>query len=214
MKRHSIAPVAAAVSLLFAGAALAEEVNPFAGAHGSVEALRLETEKTHQQNQLLKEKIELLRNQMVLSNGGIDIKPMAEKAPPVKEIEHEKAPPALSPAPVKPAPPPKIVLTGVIDTATGRQAIVTQGGRNWTLSLGDKLGRATVKRIDSSQMKLSNGQVLHLAPSDHPVAGGGAGTLASVGGGMSDELNAIMRITGPKPSLPVINPNPVPAKIN
>lgn len=215
MKRPAL-PLAAAISLFITGPSLAEEVNPFQGAHGSVEALRLETERTNQQNELLKAQIELLRNKAILASGGIDLRAPSSMPPPVKPgtDEADKAP-APPPPPVKvPAPRQKTVLTSVIDTSKGRQAIVTQGGRTWTLSVGDRFGRAVVKRIDPHAIVLSDKRVLRLAPEDFAVAGSEGGSLAAAGGGMSSELRDILRVTGPSPSLPVIRPVPVPAKIN
>lgn len=251
LKKITPSPLAAALVLLISGHALAgpetPEVNPFAGTHGGIEALRLETEKTHQESELMKERIELKRRQLELE--GVATAPddatkvpsvTAAPAPPqpkppvsdkpadpsttivhaLGSIVSALAQPGQTGAPAKPAP--KVMkLTGVIDTATGRQAVVVRGDESWTVAQGDRLGKWTVRRIDPSRLTFSNGHSIPLEEGAHAVATGmmasttprgasASATLPGLPGSVSDEMRAIMNVTGapaPAPGQPYSGPS-------
>ena len=202
MSKYTIAPIAAAVAILVSSPLLAEEVNPFTGAHGYVEELKLEVEKTHQKNQLLKEKAELARNQFMLDNIQsqltTEMRVAMDKLDPPKSKASEEMKSVSMPAmPVvtPPAPPkPKMKLASVIETASGRQAIVTKGEITWNVVQGDKIGRVKVRRIFSNRIVLSNGKILRITNGEHPVS---IGQQPPVEGGVRDNPSAIMGMTPP-----------------
>jgi len=245
-----ITPVAAAVAFLLSGAVTAEEVNPFTGAHGKIEELRLQTDETAQRNKLMEEKIALERNKFMLENIGGQLAtevqgktaqpassatPVPLPAPVVPAVPMQGQPsqttipaPAPAPAPAQAqakAPKTDMKLTGVIETAAGMRAVITQGERDWTVCPGARVGKLTVRSIGPDRVALSNGRILWLAQGEHPVSAGGGRTsvnpLAGPSGdaagpvpmGASDEMRAILNVTGANPPPQGLD-NPVPAKFN
>lgn len=239
-------PAAAAVALLVSGAVTAEEVNPFTGAHGKIEELRLQTDETAQRNKLMEEKIALERNKFMLENIGGQLategqgktaQPASSTTPvplpapvvpavPVQGPPSQTAIPAPAPAQAQAkAPKTDMKLTGVIETSAGMRAVITQGERDWTVCPGARVGKLTVRSIGPDRVALSNGRILWLAQGEHPVSAGGGRTpvnpLAGPSGdaagpvpmGASDEMKAILNVTGANPPPPGLD-NPVPAKFN
>lgn len=231
-------PIAAALSALLSGPALAEEVNPFSGAHGKVEELRLNTDTTAQENKLVLEKIELLKNKNLLrelEDGGTPadaqakslqqvggamgalfggVIQQAQKAAGQTEPPKQETQPPPPPPPVVKTKPPlaEMKLSGVIAADSGLTAVITQGERTWTVSRGDRVGKATVTRITPDQVTLSSGKRLSLAEGEFPVSNGEvmlASAKPRMGGApanlpampLGDEMRAIMNVTGaPQPN--------------
>lgn len=189
--------LASAIALLSSHAVLAEEVNPFTGAHGKIEDLRLQSDTTAQQNKLILEKIELRKNESTLREledgaptgqdklpaqlGGLmgtllgaAAQQVQAAKPPVNTAATEPPKQAPPPPPVaKPqAPRVDMKLSGVIESDGGLTAIITQGDRTWTVMRGDRVGKATVTRIAPEQVTLSNGKRLTLNEGEFTVANG------------------------------------------
>lgn len=196
-----------------------QEINPFTGAHGELEKLKLETEIAQQRNKLLLEQIEEMKNQQKLkSEGGIPNQGVLQGAPvqpgmntpaytqdgassslstqeekdrAVEEIkaaveerivaerraEEERIAAAKAEAEAKTrakrkAAPPAYTLEAVFDGGEGLRAVVSQGGKVTTISIGDSLGKARVAGIEDNKLKLSNGRTIDMRQGQYGVVPG------------------------------------------
>lgn len=197
-----------------AGGATSQEINPFTGAHGELEKLKLETEIAQQRNKLLLEQIEEMKNQQKLKNeGGASVETgmnapaqgmsstrpgqapnlttQEEKSRAIEEIkaaveeriaaerraEEERIAAAKAEADAKAkakrkAAPPAYTLEAVFEGNEGVRAVVSQGNKVTTISIGDSLGKARVSGIEDNKLKLSSGRTIDMRQGQYGVVPG------------------------------------------
>lgn len=188
-----------------------EEVNPFNGAHGKIEKLKLEKETVHQENELIKEKADYERNKQAFDTMKnqfiVDIE-ASKKNTPEKVIEKEPkeviAPAVVQISKPKPKPTAKLKLTGIIDDTEGKKAIITKGNKVWTVFAGSKVDNLTVKKVTGNKVVLSNGKVLMVSEQAHAVS---VGYKEIAAGGVANNSSEIMGMPSARtPRLPQISP--------